>query len=81
MDKENWNNNHMLSLDEIDPDNYPTLFKYWQAMRKNPYQPNLLNWKLKNKDKLDKEINTWSKSFYSKGNKSHRENLWNLLGK
>ena len=69
----------MIPLDEIDPDKYPTLFKYWQAMRKNPYQPNLTKWVLKNKEQLDKDNKGWAKVWYSKENKNHREQVWNTL--
>jgi len=56
-----WSNKHMISLDEIDPDTYPTLFKYWQALRKDPHQPNLPKWMVKNKTKLDSELTKWLK--------------------
>lgn len=56
-----WTNSHMISLDDIDPDKYPTLFKYWQALRKNPLQPNLPKWMVKHKDKLDSEVAGWMK--------------------
>ena len=75
-----WSNSHMISLDEIDPDKYPTLFKFWQAMRKNPNQPNLTKWMVKNKSQLDKEISSWSKYWFSKENKEHRHKVWKSLG-
>ena len=76
-----WNNSHMISLEEIDPDKYPTLFKFWQAMRKNPKQPNLTKWMLKHKSKLDKEISDWSKWWHSKANTEHRHKVWASLPK
>ena len=76
-----WTNSHMISLEEIDPDKYPTLFKYWQAMRKNPFQPNLVKWMVKNKPALDKEISSWSKWWFSKENQAHRHKVWKSLPK
>jgi hypothetical protein len=56
-----WDKSHMMSMDEIDPDKFPTLFKYWQAVRKNPFQKNLPKWMVANKKNLDKEISLWNK--------------------
>lgn len=55
-------NRHMMSLDKIDKTKYPTLFRYWQAMRTNPKQPNLVKWMVNNKLKLDSEIKAWTKA-------------------
>ena len=62
----NWSNDHMVPLSEIDPKVYPTLHKYWSALRKNPDQPNLPKWMAKNKVQLDKEIAKWAKSWFAK---------------
>mgnify|MGYP003332194165 FL=1 len=59
-------NDHMVPLSEIDPKVYPTLHKYWSALRKNPDQPNLPKWMVKNKTQLDKEISKWAKSWFAK---------------
>lgn len=55
--------NHMVPLSCIDPKTYPTLYKYWSAVRKDPNQPNLSKWMIKNREQLDKEIGKWSKWF------------------
>jgi hypothetical protein len=81
MSEAKWTNSHMISLDEIDRNKYPTLFVYWSAMRKNPKQPNLVKWMVKNKPALDKEISTWSKWWFSKANTEHRHKVWNSMPK
>ena len=58
-----WSNAHMMPMSNIDPDEYPTLHRYWQALRKDPTQPNLPKWMIKNRDKLDREITKWAKAF------------------
>lgn len=53
----------MVPMSAIDKDKYPTLYKYWSAMRKDPTQPNLVKWMVKNKPALDNEIAKWSKEW------------------
>jgi hypothetical protein len=53
----------MVPMSAIDKDKYPTLYKYWSALRKDPAQPNLPKWMVKNRAALDKEISKWSKEW------------------
>jgi hypothetical protein len=55
----------MVPLSAIDKDKYPTLYKYWSAMRKDPTQANLPKWMAKNKPALDREISKWSKAWFA----------------
>ena len=66
----------MIPLKEIDKSKYPTLHKYHSALTKDPKQPKLIPWMVKNKETLDREIKEWSKVWSSKENQAHRLSVY-----
>ena len=53
----------MVPMSAIYKKKFPTLHLYWSALRKDPNQPNLMRWMMKNKAQLDKEIAKWGKEW------------------